>query len=176
LLAARNPAKIFFSGRNKAKVDGLITKVKHSSTSTELIFVKCNLSSLASAQQAAKQFLAQSSRLDVLMCNADIMALPPGLSKDGYEIQFATDHLGHALLNKLLLPTLLKTAKQPGADVRIVNLSSTVHSTMPKGGIEFIMLKILQESLGPPYQPRKFTRYGQSKLANLLYATELAKS
>jgi NAD(P)-dependent dehydrogenase (short-subunit alcohol dehydrogenase family) len=160
LLAAKNPAKIFFSGRNKTKADELITSVKHSSSSTELIFIECDLSSLASVQQAAKQFLAQSSRLDVLMCNAGVMALPPGLSKDGYEIQFATNHLGHALLT---------------ADVRIVNLSSTAHATTPKGGIEFSTLKTPQESLGPIYQPRKFTRYGQSKLANLLYTTELAK-
>jgi NAD(P)-dependent dehydrogenase (short-subunit alcohol dehydrogenase family) len=106
---------------------------------------------------------------------AGVMALPPGLSKDGYEIQFATNHLGHALLTKLLLPALLETAKQPSADVRIVNLSSTAHATTPKGGIEFSTLKTPQESLGPIYQPRKFTRYGQSKLANLLYTTELAK-
>ncbi|KAL1599804.1 hypothetical protein SLS60_007609 [Paraconiothyrium brasiliense] len=175
LLAAKNPAKIFISGRNKSKADELIAKLEKTSTSTELVFVEYDLSSLASVQQAAQRFLAQSSRLDVLMCNAGIMAVPPGLSKDGYEIQFATNHLGHALLIKLLLPTLLETASQPGSDVRIVNLSSTAHSTTPSGGIEFSTLKTPQASLGPIYQPRKFTRYGQSKLANLLYTAELAK-
>lgn len=152
-----------------------MTKLKQSYASTEIIFLECDLSNLTSVQQAAKQFLAQSNRLDVLMCNAGIMAVPPSLSKDGYEIQFATNHLGHALLIKLLLPALLQTAEQPGSDVRIVNLSSTGYTTTPGNGISFDTLKTSQASLGPMYQPRSFTRYGQSKLANLLYPVELAK-
>ncbi|KAJ4296718.1 hypothetical protein N0V90_006766 [Kalmusia sp. IMI 367209] len=175
LIAAKNPAKIFLSGRNRAKADALISKLKTISTSTEVIFIECDLTSLASVKQAAQQFLSQSNRLDVLMCNAGVMAIPPGLSKDGYEIQFATNHLGHALLIKLLLPTLLDTAKQPNSDVRIVNMASTAYSTTPRGGIEFSTLKTSQASIGPIYQPKKFTRYGQSKLANLLYAVELAR-
>ena len=175
LIAAKGPAKIFFSGRNRSRADDLITKIKQSSVSTEIIFLECDLSSLTSVQQTAKQFLAQSNRLDLLMCNAGIMAVPPSLSNEGYEIQFATNHLGHALLIKLLLPTLLKTAELPDSDVRIVNLSSTGYTTTPSSGIDFDTLKTSQASLGPMYQPKTFTRYGQSKLANLLYPIELAK-
>lgn len=99
------------------------------------------------------------------------MATPQGLTKDGYEVQFGTNHLGHALLMKLLLPTLLQTAKRPGADVRVVSLSSEGAGMHPSGGIVFKDLKTTQSfSLLGPWQ-----RYGQSKLANVLYAAEMAR-
>jgi NAD(P)-dependent dehydrogenase (short-subunit alcohol dehydrogenase family) len=127
-------------------------------------------------QTAAQQFVAQESRLDLLMCNAGVMILPPSLSKDGYEIQFAINHLSHALFAKLLLPTMLKTAAEtPNADVRIISLSSTAHSAAPSAGIEFENLSTDQSSCGPFFVPSKFARYGQSKLANLVYPMALAK-
>ncbi|KAF2664138.1 retinol dehydrogenase 14 [Microthyrium microscopicum] len=175
-IAAQNPAKIFFSGRNKARAEKLISDVKVISPSTKVVFIECDLSNLSTVQQAAKHFLSKSDRLDVLMCNAGVMVLDPALSVDGYEIQFATNHLGHALLIKLLLPAMLKTASQsPDSDVRIINLSSTAYTATPGSGIEFDTLKTTQASLGPFYVPSKFMRYGQSKLANLLYPIELAR-
>ncbi|KAF3031720.1 hypothetical protein E8E11_001524 [Didymella keratinophila] len=174
LIAAKTPARIFLSGRSKTKADALISKVSSISPSTELIFLEADLSSLASVRQMAQAFLAKSNRLDVLMLNAGIMATPPALSADGYETQFATNHLGHALLIKLLLPVLLETAQQPTSDVRIISMSSIAHALTPKAGIEFDSLKSTQDGLGPLYQPSNFTRYGQSKLANLLYAKQLA--
>jgi len=174
LIAARTPAKMFLSGRSKTKADALISKVSSISPSTEVIFLEADLSSLASVRQMAQTFLAKSSRLDVLMLNAGIMATPPALSADGYESQFATNHLGHALLIKLLLPTLLSTSHEPDSDVRIISMSSVAHALTPKSGIEFSSLKTTQDGLGPLYQPSNFTRYGQSKLANLLYAKQLA--
>jgi NAD(P)-dependent dehydrogenase (short-subunit alcohol dehydrogenase family) len=100
------------------------------------------------------------------------MAVPPSLTKDGYEIQFGTNFLGHALLIKLLLPLMLTTAKLPGADVRIVFLTSEGYAGHPLGGILFKDLKTNQNNLrvlGP------WQRYAQSKLAMILYARELAK-
>lgn len=97
------------------------------------------------------------------------------MSKDGYEIQFATNHLGHALLTKLLLPTMLVTAAQPDSDVRIINLSSVAHKKAPPGGIEFDKLKTPNANYGPFFNPNKWMCYGQSKLSNLLYTTQLAK-
>jgi NAD(P)-dependent dehydrogenase (short-subunit alcohol dehydrogenase family) len=100
------------------------------------------------------------------------MACPPGLTKDGYEIQFGTNHVGHALLTKILLPVLLKTAQLPGADVRIILLTSFAYESAPGGGILFKDLKTVQDNFlvaGP------WRRYGQSKLADLLYAAELAR-
>ena len=75
--------------------------------------------------------------------------------------------MGHALLTKLLLPTMLQTAKEPGADVRIVNLSSYGHTMAPSAGIIFDTAALAKE--GP------WVRYGQSKLANILFTKQLAK-
>ena len=105
------------------------------------------------------------------MCNAGVAALPPGLTKDGFEIQFGTNHLGHALFLKLLLPLLRKTAEQADADVRIVILASMGFAGHPAGGIVFDQLRTTQGQaiIGA------WVRYGQSKLANILYAAELAR-
>ena len=99
------------------------------------------------------------------------MAKPPGLSKDGFEIQFATNQLGHSLLVRKLLPLLEKTAAQPGADVRIIMVTSLGFKGTPPGGIHFDKLRTEQALtvLGP------WLRYGQSKLANMLYALELGE-
>lgn len=99
------------------------------------------------------------------------MATPPGLTPDGYEIQFGVNHVGHAALLKLLLPTLLKTAERPGSDVRLITLTSLVHQVLPHGGILFEELHTRQENrkLGA------WGRYAQSKLANTLYGQELAR-
>ncbi|KAF2028180.1 retinol dehydrogenase 14 [Setomelanomma holmii] len=173
-IAAQHPAHIYFSGRNRSRAEQLIAKVQQSSSSTKLTFIECDLSSLASVQTAAQKFLSESDRLDVLMNNAGIMATPASVSKDGYEIQFATNHIGHALLIKLLLPRMLETAAQPNSDVRIVNLSSVAYKTTPDAGIEFAKLKTRNANYGPFYNPNKWMCYGQSKLANLLYPIELA--
>lgn len=106
------------------------------------------------------------------MNNAGIMACPEGLTKEGYEIQFGTNHVGHALLTKLLLPTLQRTAKgAPEGSVRIVNLSSMGEQMAPKpDGIKFDHLKAPNSG-----GINTWTRYGQSKLANVLFAKALAK-
>ena len=103
------------------------------------------------------------------MNNAGIANRVAGLTSDGYEIQFGTNHMGHALLTKLLMPLLLKTAEQAGNDVRIVNLTSNGHAFPPKGGF---IPEACQTDMHEYYT---FTRYGQSKLANILYTKALAK-
>lgn len=90
---------------------------------------------------------------------------PYSKTKEGYEIQFGTNHVGHALFTKLLLPTLLKTAEEPGADVRVVNVSSAGHMLAPKPVYD-------QDRLEKYHSAR---RYGQSKLANIYHARELQR-
>lgn len=160
----------------------------------QINFIQCDLASLVLVKAAAQSFIAASDRLDILYCNAGIMAVPPGVSKEGYEIQFSTNHvsagaqdhhnvqnklttskLGHALLVKLLLPTLLNTASQPNSDVRIINMTSIAYQQAPKSGIEFSTLRSSQDGLGGAIPGGKWSRYGQSKLANMLYPMELAK-
>ena len=169
--AKHNPSRIFLTARNAQKAAAAIEDIRKSIPEAALAFLECDLTSLASVRDAAKAFLSQSPRLDILICNAGIMAVPPAQSVDGYEIQFATNHLGHALLMKLLLPTLTKTAEEPNADVRVISISSTGAMFPPKGGIQFDALRTSQDiGLGG-----KSYRYGQSKLANILYADELAR-
>ena len=103
------------------------------------------------------------------MCNAGISWIHPETTIDGYEMIFGINHLGHALLIKLLLPNLLRSTTEPDSDVRIVILSSMSHREPPKEGIAFRGLKTAL-----PDMPFK-TRYAQSKLANVLYARSLAK-
>ncbi|KAK5950099.1 hypothetical protein OHC33_008814 [Knufia fluminis] len=176
LLATGKPAHIFFSGRNSKKADELIVKLHSNHPDVPVSFIQCDLTDLSSVKAAAEQFLAKADRLDVFYANAGIMALPPGQTKDGYEIQFGTNHMGHAMLIKMLLPLMERTAAQPGSDVRIINMSSIGYKQAPREGIAFDTLKTRQADLGSFLTGGgKWTRYGQSKLANLLYARELAK-
>jgi NAD(P)-dependent dehydrogenase (short-subunit alcohol dehydrogenase family) len=124
-----------------------------------------DLSSFASIKHAAQEFTTRSDRLDILINNAGIMMTPYSKTKEDYEIQFGTNHVGHALFTKLLLPTLLKTAELPSADVRVVNVSSAGHMLAPE-------LVYDQDRLEDYHTAR---RYGQSKLANILHARELQK-
>jgi NAD(P)-dependent dehydrogenase (short-subunit alcohol dehydrogenase family) len=149
----------------------VLARAKAAAPDANVVFLPCDLASLASVKAAAEQFVAAADRLDVLICNAGIMAVPRGVTQDGYEVQFGTNHLGHALLVKTLLPTLRRTAAAPGADVRVVTLTSLGFRLHPKGGIHFDTLRSEQDAgFGGPW-----ARYGQSKLANLLYARELAR-
>ncbi|EME81921.1 uncharacterized protein MYCFIDRAFT_85133 [Pseudocercospora fijiensis CIRAD86] len=174
--AKHSPDHIVFTGRNQQAADALIEKVSKDNPSVQLTFIKCEISSFDSVREVAKAFKSQFDKLDILMLNAGIMARPPGLSKDGYEIQFATNFLGHALLMKLLMPILESTAAEPDADVRIIQLSSIAYTTAPSEGIKLSTLKTDQEGLGPfNMLGHRWARYGQSKLAQLVYAKELAK-
>ncbi|KAE8162388.1 hypothetical protein BDV40DRAFT_288529 [Aspergillus tamarii] len=169
-LAKHSPARIYISGRNATSAETITKDVADSGSNTPFSFVQCELASLDSVKRTADDILAKESRLDVLMCNAGIMALPLGLTKDGYEVQFGTKHLGHALLIQKLLPLLQRTA-ETGVDVRVIILTSICYQLHPFGGIIFDDLKTTQDYgfLG------SWRRYGQSKLANILYTRELAR-
>ncbi len=147
------------------------------SPNVKLTFLKCDISSLASVQECSQTLKAATDRLDILFLNAGIMAVDGATSIDGYEIQWATNQMGHALLVKLLLPLLQHTTQQPGADVRVINLTSIAYQQAPKPlGIDFETLKSKQEKLSRSMTlPPRWARYGQSKLAQLLYTEQLAK-
>lgn len=169
-LSKHNASHIYISGRNAQSAEKVITQIRESGSETKVTFIQCDLASLDSVKQATEKFTSETTRLDILMCNAGIMAQGPGLTKDGYEVQFGTNHLGHALIIRKFLPLLEDTARA-GGDARIVILTSQGFLLHPSGGITFDDLRTTQECLFPgPWR-----RYGQSKLANLLYARELAK-
>lgn len=167
------PAKIFLAARSADKAQATIAKIQSAVGGQEaccpIIPLSLDLTSFESIKSAARTFVHQSDRLDILMLNAGIMAVPAGQTKEGYEIQLGTNHVGHALLTKLLLPTLLSTAERPGADVRVVVLSSAGMGIAPKLGFDPTWAKTDGSAV------YTWTRYGQSKLANALFARELAR-
>jgi NAD(P)-dependent dehydrogenase (short-subunit alcohol dehydrogenase family) len=123
--------------------------------------VACELSEPSSVRAAVAELQSQGIQLDVMLCNAGIMALPRRELRHGQELQFLTNHLGHFILVTGLLPQLT-------ANGRVVMLSSAAHNMAPEGGIRFEDLSFERD-----YSP--WRAYGQSKLANLLFARALAK-
>lgn len=166
-LAKHNP-HIYLAARTPSKAESAIADIKETVPNANITFLHLDLASLESVKQAAEIFNAKSDRLDVLINNAGVMALPASTTKDGYEIQFGTNHIGHFLFTKLLLPTLQRTAEDKG-DVRIVNLSSEGHRLPPRGGLA------LKEARSDMTSYNTWVRYGQSKLANILFTRELTR-
>jgi len=123
--------------------------------------LECELSNPKSIEECVQQIQSQSLKIDILICNAGIMALPRLEKAFGYELQFFTNHIGHFYLVKRLLTSLSEEA-------RIVVVSSSAHFMAPKNGIDFENLKGEKS-----YDP--WIAYGQSKMANVLFAKGLAK-
>jgi WW domain-containing oxidoreductase len=121
----------------------------------------CELANPNSVRAAADRILAMKRPIDMLICNAGIMALPRLQQTHGYETQFFVNHIGHFILVNRLLPALSDTA-------RVVMLSSYGHNITYKDGIQF-------ENLSGDNGYSKWRAYGQSKLANLLTAVGLAR-
>ena len=114
----------------------------------------------SSVRKAAADLAARFPRLDLLINNAGVMMPPYALTKDGFELQFGTNHLGHFALTGLLMPSLLAA---PGS--RVVTVSSNGHRA---GRMNFDDLQSARH-----YQ--KMAAYGQSKLANLMFTYELQR-
>jgi NAD(P)-dependent dehydrogenase (short-subunit alcohol dehydrogenase family) len=170
-LAKHTPGRIYLAARSKAKYDDAMAAITATVANARdfVKFLELDLASLASVKKASETVLSENDRLDLLINNAGIMAVPHGLTQDGFEVQFGTNHLGHALLTRQLLPLMEKTSKEPSADVRIINLSSVGHTMAVDEGIRFDELKTPMKALYP------LRLYASSKLANVLYTRELAR-
>jgi NAD(P)-dependent dehydrogenase (short-subunit alcohol dehydrogenase family) len=123
--------------------------------------VACELSDPASVVACVNETVQLGRPIDMLICNAGIMALPKLQQKHGIERQFFTNHIGHFGLVTGLLDSL-------SASGRVVVLSSYAHKIAPREGIQF-------ENLSGESSYWRWRAYGQSKLANLLFAVELAR-
>ncbi|KAB5532527.1 hypothetical protein GE09DRAFT_1251234 [Coniochaeta sp. 2T2.1] len=167
-LARHNPAHIYFTGRKPKAADSLKDEINKTNKAVGATFLEMDMLSLPSVKAATRKFA--HDRLDILMCNAGIMAVPPALSKDGFETQFATNHLAHGMIIQQLLPVLLRTAKMPGSDVRVVCLTSLGWRAHPKDGVNYGAVRTKMEGFFGSW-----IRYGQSKFANIVYAAELAR-
>ncbi|EXJ65127.1 hypothetical protein A1O7_01467 [Cladophialophora yegresii CBS 114405] len=168
-LAKHRPRKLFLAARTQSKAQDAIAEIRSaiSPKTVDIEYLQLDLSSLASVKAAAERVKERSARLDILILNAGIMAVPPGKTSEGFEIQVGTNHVGHALLTKLLLPTLEKTAAEQNPDVRIVVVASNGYTFAPT--IDTILSTEKLCETGP------WTRYGASKAANILFAAELAR-
>lgn len=109
---------------------------------TEIRYLELDLTSFDSVRACAAEFVAKEARLDILVLNAGIIRVATGTTKEGYEMHFGLNYLGHALLARLLVPTMKRSVHQhPGLDSRIVVVSSEGYAMAPKEGIQFDKLK-----------------------------------
>jgi NAD(P)-dependent dehydrogenase (short-subunit alcohol dehydrogenase family) len=159
VLAAKG-VRVVMAVRDVAKGEQAAAGIRRSAPRAGLEVMALDLADLASVRRFAETFPASHDRLDVLLNNAGVMAIPRRVTADGFEMQFGTNHLGHFALTGLLLPLILKT---PGS--RIVTVSSGAH----------IFGKIKFDDLQSERSYSKWGAYGQSKLANLLFAYELQR-
>lgn len=174
--AKHGPRQIWLAARSLDKAQAAVDEIQAQVTGAPIRVVQLDLASLSSVRRAARSIAQETDRLDILMLNAGVMACEAGLTEDGFEVQFGTNHMGHALLTSLLLPLLERTAQAHSgtgaggrADVRVVVLSSRAHRMIPRQGVHFEALKTPCSDMGT------MTRYGQSKLANVLFARRLAQ-
>lgn len=162
-------AKVYIAGRSESKAQAAIKRIEaNTSTSSkgELVFLKLDLSDLASIKKSAEEFMSKESRLDVLTNNAGVMFPPPGSKgAQGHDLQFVTNILGPHLFTKLLHPVLVKTAKiAPSNSVRVTWASSIAIQVMsPEGGVQF-------DDNGKMKSLGAQLNYGQTKTANVLLA------
>jgi len=158
LQLARHGARVLMTARDPERGEQAVARLRAEEPSAAVELLSLDLADLSSVRAAAADIASRCEQLDTLVNNAGVMAIPYRQTVDGFEMQFGTNHLGHFALTGLLLPLLL--AAPAG---RVVTVSSGAHRT---GAINFDDLQSMRS-----YQ--KWKVYGQSKLANLLFAAEL---
>jgi NAD(P)-dependent dehydrogenase (short-subunit alcohol dehydrogenase family) len=157
---AEHGATVVLAGRDPGRTSAAADRLRSAFPDAELQTAELDLASLESVRKAAADLTARFPRLNLLINNAGVMMPPYGLTKDGYERQFGTNHLGHFAFTGLLMPSLLA-----GPGSRVVTVSSNGHRV---GRMNFADLQSSQH-----YQ--KFAAYGRSKLANLMFTYELER-
>lgn len=115
--------------------------IKITSMPSELRYLNLDLTLFESVHKCASDIAAREERLDILVLNAGTMRVAAGTTEEGYEVHFGLNYLGHALLARLLVSMMVRTKQKPGADVRIIIVSSEKHAVAPEGGIRFDRLK-----------------------------------
>jgi NAD(P)-dependent dehydrogenase (short-subunit alcohol dehydrogenase family) len=140
----------------------------YTAPTNNVVVKELDLNSLKSVKNFAMDILATESRIDYLICNAGIMALPKfEHTQDGFEKQIGVNAFGHFYLIQLLLPKM----KSQGTEGRVVVLSSSAHNM---GAIDLQNLHFKTTGTSTPRSYNNWVAYGQSKLADMLIAKELA--
>jgi NAD(P)-dependent dehydrogenase (short-subunit alcohol dehydrogenase family) len=155
---ARHGARVVMACRNTSKGEAALARLRAAVPDADVRLAALDLASLASVRAFAQRLRGELDGLDLLINNAGLMASPRRRSEDGYELQLATNHLGHFALTGLLLD-----AMRERQDARVVTLSSGAHRI---GHIAF-------DNLDGEHRYFRWFAYGQSKLANLLFMREL---
>jgi NAD(P)-dependent dehydrogenase (short-subunit alcohol dehydrogenase family) len=157
---AHKDATVIMACRNPEKANTVVEAFRREVPQARLDVLPLDLADLGSVRNFSAAFKAKYATLDALINNAGVMLPPFGKTKDGFELQFGTNHLGHFVLTGLLLDRLLVTPK-----ARIVSMSSGAHR-LGTGTLRFENLNAEQR-----YDPME--AYAQSKLANLLFVLHL---
>ena len=165
-------ATVVVTCRTRAKCNTVLSSLSSGAANgARLYALELDLASLKSVRACASAFRALDlPGLHVLINNAGVMMCPRLDTKDGSEMQFGVNHVGHFLLTALLFPTL-RASSTPEAPSRVVNLSSSFHARGPREGILFDNLAWDQALPGPAYDPS--IAYGHSKFANIVFTQAL---
>ncbi|MFE1833388.1 oxidoreductase [Streptomyces sviceus] len=155
---ARRGARVLLACRSEARGVGARDRLVGEVPGAQVEFARLDLGDLASVREFVTTY--PYDRLDLLVNNAGVMALPYGTTADGFETQFGVNHLGHFALTGLLMPTILAT---PAA--RVVAVSSTAHA----------LANIDIDDLNSERRYRRWVAYARSKTANLLFVHELSR-
>jgi NAD(P)-dependent dehydrogenase (short-subunit alcohol dehydrogenase family) len=159
-LAARG-GRIYVACRSAAKGEAAVAAIKGSTGSGTVAFLPLDLADLDSVRACAASYLALGEPLHVLINNAGVGGRP-GVTKQGFELAFGVNHLGHFLLTTALLDCL-----KAGAPSRVVNVSSHLHYATRD--IDFEALRRRGRGI------TGLRQYGRSKLCNVLFTQELAR-
>ena len=154
---ASHGAEVIGAARDLTKAQRATEQVRsQAAAGGSLRLIQLDLASLESVRRCADALLAEGKPFDVIIANAGVMACPKGITVDGFETQFGTNHLGHFVLVNRLAPLL-----EPGA--RVVNLSSAGHRYADVD---------LEDPNFEHTEYKEFIAYGRSKTANILFAVE----
>ena len=152
-------AAVTLAARDVAKAEGVAEQIRSATGNANVDVTSLELTDLDSVRRCAKAWLATGSPLHLLVNNAGLMASPLARTAEGWEMQLATNHIGHFLLTCLLAPAL-----RAGAPARVVNVSSAGHRL---ASVDFD---------DPHFERREYDKwnaYGQSKSANVLFSVGL---
>jgi NAD(P)-dependent dehydrogenase (short-subunit alcohol dehydrogenase family) len=156
---ADHGAHVVMACRNLEKARRAADELENDLDRSSIELLSLNLADLVDVRRAAETFLAAHARLDILINNAGVMGTPYRQTADGFELQMATNHLGHFAFTGLLLDRLLTSGSS-----RVVTVSSQMHRY---GSIDFDDIAGLKVG-------NTWRHYGASKLANLLFTAELS--
>ncbi|XP_031476657.1 short-chain dehydrogenase TIC 32 B, chloroplastic-like isoform X2 [Nymphaea colorata] len=166
---AKRGVRLVLPARNVKAAEETRSRIREETPSAEVIVMSLDLSSMASVRSFVAEFERLGLPLNILINNAGKFCHRRAVSEDGIEMTFATNHLGHFLLTKLLLKKMIQTAEVSGVEGRIVNVSSSIHGWYDGDDVTCEELTRQKKR----YDPTR--AYALSKLANVLHAKELAK-